>query len=194
MQVHHVKLCKSPDEAERVVAAVRDAAPPDAVVDWFPLADMHTAEEMWVVAVGKVSPPMVANLAHVAHAVPPAGEVVFRYTLVHPEEGDMGDEYKEHQLQEAIEDAKRHGMAVVKHRYLRLGGPVVVHEADEKPSLFTRARLVCVNGCSNDNCIATRDATAYWDIDTQEWVMNDIDPTDEPYCCQCGGGVEEQPL
>ena len=193
MQVHHVKLCKSTDEAERVAAAVCDAAPPDALVDWFPLSDIHVSEDMWVVAVAKVSPPMVANLAHVAHAVPPAGEVVLRYTLVDTEEGDQGDEYHEHQLPDAMRDAERHGMAVARHRFLRLDGPVVVREAGEKPS-FTRARLVCVNGCSNDDCIATRDATAYWDVDAQRWVMNDIDPTDEPYCSQCGGGVEEQPL
>jgi len=127
VQIHHIKLCMSPDEAERVADAVKNAAPPDAIVDRFPLADIYTSEEWWMVAVAQVSPSMVANLAHVAHAVPPAGEVVLRYTLVHPEEGDQGDEYQEHQVDDAFRDAKRHGMSVARHRYLKLDSPTIVY-------------------------------------------------------------------
>ena len=194
MQTHHVKLCKTTEEAERVAAAVRHAAPPDAVVDWLPLADKYTPEEMWVVVVGQVEPPMVANLAHVAHAVPPAGEVVFRYTLVHPVDGDQGEEYQEHELPDAMRDAERHGMAVAKHRFLRLDGPVVVREASEaeKPK---GVRFVCIGGCADEHCIATQDATAYWDVDEQQWLLNDdTDPRVKPYCPECGGEVREQPL
>lgn len=47
----------------------------------------------------------------------------------------------------------------------------------------TRIEKKCiVPGCEG---IATMDTTAYWDVDAQQWKLNDI--TDqETYCCECG--------
>lgn len=70
--------------------------------------------------------------------------------------------------------------------------------AKHPPEIPQRVALVCANEkCErhgDPETVATRDATAYWDNDAQEWRMNDINAMDHPYCPSCGGGVEEQPI